>query len=194
MAPEYGATMGFFGVDDKTLDYFANTGRSAEQIETIRNYYTAQNMFGLPQEGDVDYSTVIDLSLETITPSVAGPKRPQDRIELSNLDDRFVELFSQPTADGGYGKNAEDLEKRYMVQMAGHPAEIVAGGGDQSSKSVPLPILSDSVSDRNTSVTTEVEMINNRPTPDRVAIDTSAPSGESTSVGNGDVLIAAITS
>ena len=194
MAPEYGATMGFFGVDDKTLDYFANTGRSTEQIETIRNYYTAQNMFGLPQEGDVDYSTVIDLSLETITPSVAGPKRPQDRIELSNLDDRFIELFSQATADGGYGKLAEDLEKRYMVQMAGHPAEIVVGGGDQSSKSVPLPVLSDAVSDRNTSITTEVEMINNRPTPDRVEIDTTLPSGENTSVGNGDVLIAAITS
>jgi aconitate hydratase len=194
MAPEYGATMGFFGVDDKTLDYFANTGRSMEQIETIKNYYTAQNMFGLPQEGDVDYSTVIDLSLETITPSVAGPKRPQDRIELSNLDDRFIELFSQATADGGYGKIADDLEKRYMVQMAGHPAEIVAGGGDQSSKSVPLPMLSDSVSERNTSITTEVEMINNRPTPDRVEIDARAPSGESTSVGNGDVLIAAITS
>ena len=194
MAPEYGATMGFFGVDDKTLDYFANTGRSAEQIETIRNYYTAQNMFGLPQEGDVDYSTVIDLSLETITPSVAGPKRPQDRIELSNLDDRFIELFSQATADGGYGKNAEDLEKRYMVQMAGHPAEIVAGGGDQNSKSVPLPILSDSVSAKNTSVTTEMEMINNRPTPDRVEVDATVANGENTSVGNGDVLIAAITS
>jgi aconitate hydratase len=193
MAPEYGATMGFFGVDDKTLDYFANTGRSAEQIETIRNYYTAQNMFGLPQEGDVDYSTVIDLSLETITPSVAG--RNARRIESSfRISTIVLELFSQATADGGYGKNAEDLEKRYMVQMAGHPAEIVAGGGDQNSKSVPLPILSDSVSAKNTSVTTEMEMINNRPTPDRVEVDATVPNGENTSVGNGDVLIAAITS
>src|SRR5215203_550410 len=190
MAPEYGATMGFFGVDEKTLEYFAATGRSDEQVETIRNYYTAQNMFGLPQEGDVDYSTVIDLSLETITPSVAGPKRPQDRIELSNLDDRFVELFSQPTADGGYGKNADDLEKRYMVTMAGRPAEIIAGGGDQTSKSIPLPVISDLVSEKNTNVTTEIEMMNNRPTPDRVAIDPEAQ-GEtaSTSIGNGDVLI-----
>ncbi|PYS99111.1 MAG: aconitate hydratase [Acidobacteria bacterium] len=194
MAPEYGATMGFFGVDEKTLDYFSNTGRSAEQIETIRNYYSAQNMFGLPQEGEVDYSTVIDLNLETITPSVAGPKRPQDRIELSNLDDRFVELFGQPVADGGYGKNSEDLEKRFMVQMAGHPALVTAGGGDQNSKSVPLPILSDSVSINNTSVTTEVEMINNRPTPDRVENIDDGAEPVSTTVGNGDVLIAAITS
>jgi aconitate hydratase len=193
MAPEYGATMGFFGTDDKTLEYFTNTGRSAEQIETIRSYYTAQGMFGIPKEGEVDYSTVIELNLETITPSVAGPKRPQDRIELSNLDDRFIELFSQTVADGGYGKNAEDLEKRFMVQMAGHPAEVVTGGGTQNSKSMPLPVLND-VSDRNTSITTEVEMLNNRPTPDRVEVDASASNGESTSIGNGDVLIAAITS
>ena len=80
MAPEYGATMGFFGVDEKTLDYFTNTGRTQQQVETIRNYYTAQNMFGIPREGEVDYSVKLDLSLETITPSVSGPKRPQDRI------------------------------------------------------------------------------------------------------------------
>ncbi len=193
MAPEYGATMGFFGTDEKTLEYFSNTGRSAEQIETIRNYYTAQQMFGIPKEGEVDYSTCIELSLETITPSVAGPKRPQDRIELSNLDDRFIELFSQPVADGGYGKNAEDIEKRYMVQMAGYPAEVVAGGGAQNSKSLPIAVMND-VSDKNTSVTTEVEMVNNRPTPDRVSIEPQSLSGENTSVGNGDVLIAAITS
>ncbi|HKP68231.1 MAG TPA: aconitate hydratase [Pyrinomonadaceae bacterium] len=193
MAPEYGATMGFFGVDEKTLDYFRNTGRSAEQIETIKNYYTAQKMFGIPKAGEVDYSTVIELSLETITPAVAGPKRPQDRIELSNLDDRFIELFSQSVADGGYGKEAGDLEKRYMVQMAGHPAELIAGGGEQNPKSLPLPVLAD-VSEKNTSVTTEIEMVNNRPTPDRVEVDASEGQGVSTSVGNGDVLIAAITS
>ncbi|HUR97426.1 MAG TPA: aconitate hydratase [Pyrinomonadaceae bacterium] len=195
MAPEYGATMGFFGTDERTLEYFTNTGRDAEQIETIRNYYTAQGMFGIPKQGEVDYSTVIELNLETVTPSVSGPKRPQDRIELSNLDDRFLELFSQPVSDGGYGKDAADLEKRYMVHMAGHPAEVIAGGGDQNSRSIPLPVMSDLVSEKNTNVTTEIEMMNNRPTPDRVAIDPEA-SGDtaSTSIGNGDVLIAAITS
>src|SRR5687768_5464443 len=156
MAPEYGATMGFFGVDEKTLEYFVNTGRAAEHIETIRNYYTAQGMFGIPRAGEVDYSMVIDLNLETVTPSVAGPKRPQDRVELSNLDDRFIELFSQPVSDGGYGKEAEDLEKRYMVHLAGHPAEMVAGGGDQSAASMPLPVINDLVSDRNTNIATEM--------------------------------------
>ena len=193
MAPEYGATMGFFGTDEKTLDYFRSTGRDEAQIETIRNYYTAQELFGIPQEGEVDYSLVLDLNLETITPGVAGPKRPQDRIELSALDDRFIELFGQPVADGGYGKNKEDLEKRYMVTMGVNHSHTTEGGGEQSPKSIPLPVL-DQVSEKNTNITTEVEMMNNRPTPDRVEdLHENIPT-QTTSVGNGDVLIAAITS
>ena len=193
MAPEYGATMGFFGVDEKTLEYFAATGRSKEQIDTIRNYYTAQKMFGIPKEGEVDYSVVLDLSLNTINPSVAGPKRPQDRIELSNLDDRFLELFKMPVADGGYGKTEDDLEKRFLVSIGATPSEVVAGGGEQNPRSVPLPVMSDDVSAKNTSVTTEVEMLNNRPTPDRVESNGDGVPVSAT-VGNGDVLIAAITS
>lgn len=194
MAPEYGATMGFFGTDEKTLDYFRATGRDEAQIETIKNYYTAQGMFGIPQEGEVDYSVVLDLNLETITPGVAGPKRPQDRIELSNLDDRFIELFTKSASDGGYGKTADDLEKRFMVTMGVETQGNAEGGGEQSSKSVPLPVLGDVVTEKNTSVTTEVEMMNNRPTPDRVEdLHEDIPT-QTTSVGNGDVLIAAITS
>ncbi len=113
MAPEYGATMGFFPTDEKTLEYFANTGRSTEQIDTIRNYYKAQNMFGIPGQDEIDYSSVIDLDLSTIGPAVAGPKRPQDRIELADLDDRFSELFSKPIADGGFGKSADEIGQRY---------------------------------------------------------------------------------
>ncbi|MBX7173767.1 MAG: aconitate hydratase [Pyrinomonadaceae bacterium] len=194
MAPEYGATMGFFGTDEKTLDYFRATGRDEAQIETIKNYYTAQGMFGIPQEGEVDYSVVLDLNLETISPGVAGPKRPQDRIELSNLDDRFIELFTKSASDGGYGKTSEDLEKRFMVTIGVETQGNAEGGGEQSSKSVPLPVLGDTVSEKNTSVTTEVEMMNNRPTPDRVEdLHEDIPT-QTTSVGNGDVLIAAITS
>lgn len=193
MAPEYGATMGFFPVDEKTLDYFRNTGRTAEQIETIHNYYAAQNMFGVPREGDVDYTMVLDLDLETITPSVAGPKRPQDRIELSRLDNRFAELFTQPVAEGGYGKASEELEKRHVVTLCGVPGQTVVGGGEQSGRSIPLPMLGE-VSRENTNTTTEVEMINNRPTPDRIEIEDGDCEPESVTVGNGDVLIAAITS
>lgn len=193
MAPEYGATMGFFGTDEKTLDYFRATGREEAQIETIRNYYTAQGMFGIPLEGEVDYSTALNLDLETITPSVAGPKRPQDRIELSNLDDRFIELFTKSVADGGYGKTSDELEKRFMVTMGVKHPHTSEGGGEQSPKSIPLPILGD-VSTKNTSVQTETEMMNNRPTPDRVEdLDEGKPA-QTTAVGSGDVLIAAITS
>ena len=193
MAPEYGATMGFFPVDQKTLDYFRNTGRTDEHIETIRNYFTAQEMFGIPKEGDVDYTMVLDLGLETITPSVAGPKRPQDRIELSQLDDRFIELFTKPVADGGYGKQTDDLEKRYSVMMGSHSSNTVAGGGEQSSKSIPESIHNTTSPD-NTNVTTEIEMVNNRPTPDRVAVTNGEQPPVNTDIGNGDVLIAAITS
>jgi aconitate hydratase len=131
MAPEYGATMGFFGTDEKTLEYFRATGRSEEQIETIKNYYEAQGMFGIPQKCEVDYSTELNLDLATITPSVAGPKRPQDRIELPNLDDKFIELFGQSVTDGGYGKNSQDLPKRFPVNLntkGGQASEI--GHGD----------------------------------------------------------------
>ncbi len=193
MAPEYGATMGFFGVDERTLEYFEATGRSKEQIETIRNYYTAQGMFGIPREGEADYTTVLDLSLETINPSVAGPKRPQDRIELSNLDDRFIELFTKGVSDGGYGKRSEDLEKRFQVTMGTTTAVHAAGGGEQSSKSIPESIHN-SVSPDNTNVLTEIEMMNNRPTPDRVHDLDVETLTQKVNIGHGDVLIAAITS
>jgi aconitate hydratase len=193
MAPEYGATMGFFGVDEKTLEYFRATGRTDAQIGTIRNYYEAQEMFGIPREGEADYTTVLDLDLSTIGAAVAGPKRPQDRIELSQLDDRFAELFTKSVADGGYGKSAADLEKRYLVTMGAETSNHAVGGGEQSPRSVPLPVLGE-VSEINTNITTEVEMMNNRPTPDRVEdLDIHTPT-QSTTIGNGDVLIAAITS
>ena len=193
MAPEYGATMGFFPVDEKTLDYFRNTGRTESHIQTIRNYYIAQQMFGIPAEDQIDYTTVLDLDLATITPSVAGPKRPQDRIELSHLDERFAELFTKPVSDGGYGKEEADLEKRFPVSMCVATGEAVAGGGEQSPGTVPDSIHN-SVTLDNTSALTEIEMMNNRPTPDRVDFSEEESPGVNTTVGHGDVLIAAITS
>jgi len=192
MAPEYGATIGFFGTDEKTLEYFANTGRSKEHVQTIRSYYEAQQMFGIPACGEVDYSVEIDLNLETVVPSVAGPKRPQDRIELSSLDDRFIELFGKSIANGGYGKKKDDLEKRYMTVM-GTSSAIAVGGGEQSGRSVPESIHNTTTPD-NTSVLTEVEMINNRPTPNRVEVSETDTPTHSVTIGNGDILIAAITS
>lgn len=193
MAPEYGATMGFFGVDEKTLEYFRSTGRPEQQVETIRNYFIAQQMFGIPKQGDVDYSEVHELDLGSIVPSVAGPKRPQDRIELKNLSTKFRDLFVASVSDGGFGKDAGQLSERFTVELCGSPNEVVKGGGDQSAVSIPLPVFGQE-SAKDTSVTTEVEMINNRPTPDGVVVSAEDCTPERTNIGHGDVLIAAITS
>ena len=113
MAPEYGATMGFFPVDEKTVDYFRGTGRTEEELAAFENYFKAQQLFGIPKEGEIDYTRVLHLDLSTVTPSLAGPKRPQDRIELGNVKHNFAELFSKPTSENGFNKSPEDLSKVY---------------------------------------------------------------------------------
>jgi aconitate hydratase len=113
MAPEYGATMGFFPVDDKTVDYFRGTGRTEEELAAFENYFKAQQLFGIPHEGDIDYTRVVSLDLATVTPSLAGPKRPQDRIELGNVKGNFADLFSKPTSENGFNKSPDDLSKVY---------------------------------------------------------------------------------
>jgi aconitate hydratase len=119
MAPEYGATMGFFPVDEATCQYFAATGRTPEQVELIRAYYQAQGLFGIPQAGAIDYSQVLELDLSTVEPSVAGPKRPQDRIPLAQIESTFESLLQKPKEEGGYGKTAEDLRRTFSVE-GGH--------------------------------------------------------------------------
>jgi len=109
MAPEYGATMGFFPIDEETVNYLRATGRSGEHCTAYENYYRAQGLFGIPAEGDIDYSEKLALDLVSIQPSVAGPKRPQDRIEVPSLGGKFAELFSQSVAEGGFGRDGGDL-------------------------------------------------------------------------------------
>src|SRR5438874_8648351 len=106
MAPEYGATMGYFPVDEETMRYFAMTGRSEEQVSAFRNYFKAQRLFGMPKKGSIDYSQVLELDLRTVRVSVAGPKRPQDRIELDALKTSFLEMLQAPQPNG-YGKTKE---------------------------------------------------------------------------------------
>src|SRR5689334_2024862 len=96
MAPEYGATMGFFPVDERTLDYFRGTGRSAETVQALEAYFKAQGMYGVPKKGDIDFTRELHLDLSTVTPSLAGPKFPQDRIDLPKIKERFETLFSKP--------------------------------------------------------------------------------------------------
>ena len=113
MAPEYGATMGFFPVDEATLDYFQGTGRTKAEIAAFEAYFKAQKLFGVPKQGDIDYTAEVSLDLSTVTPSLAGPKRPQDRIEIGNVKTTFQDLFSKPVSENGFNKNAADLEAVY---------------------------------------------------------------------------------
>ncbi|PJJ18981.1 aconitate hydratase [Janthinobacterium sp. OK676] len=113
MAPEYGATMGFFPVDEATIDYFKGTGRSKAEIAAFEGYFKAQNLFGVPKAGDIDYTRVVELDLASVAPSLAGPKRPQDRIEIGNVKANFAELFAKPTTENGFNKNPADLAAVY---------------------------------------------------------------------------------
>jgi aconitate hydratase len=127
MAPEYGATMGFFPVDERTCEYLIATGRTKEQVDTFRNYYQAQGLFGIPTRGQCEYSEVIELDLASVKPNIAGPKRPQDKIELQVVQKTFTELLTKSVADGGYGKTPEEIAKTYTVTV---PTKGV--GSDQS--------------------------------------------------------------
>jgi Aconitase A len=198
MAPEYGATMGFFPVDEESCRYLLATGRSEELVETYRNYYKAQGLFGMPKAGEIEYSQLLELDLSTVVPSVAGPKRPQDRINLTDVKSRFEELMASPVSNNGYNKSIEELNTR-RVRVDNFQPVIdllpLHSGGDQNVATVPAAENGGLTNDQNTATLTEVEMVQNRPTPDNI---TSLPSEEllkqPVELGHGDVVIAAITS
>jgi len=180
MAPEYGATMGFFPVDEKTIEYFRGTGRTTAEIEAFEAYFKAQGMFGAPRTGEVDYTQVVTLDLGTVAPSLAGPKRPQDRIELGNVKSQFTSLFSKPPTESGFNQPAAHLHTRHVVRA--HEAD------EKPAKDAPavLPGAPRQV----------VEMTGNRPMLEAAQSEAASqqPKVGDTSLGNGDVLIAAITS
>ena len=196
MAPEYGATIGFFPADDATLRYLEATGRSPEHVSAVRAYLKSQGLFGIPEAGACDYSTVIDVDLGAVEPSVSGPKRPQDRIGLSDLGQRFTALLTASDASG-FGRPKDELGRRFDATEVEHgPGQ--PGGGLQSSESFP-DVHRTGESARNTNPETEAEMMNNRPTPNAVPPVAGhpppppRPTGE-IELGHGDVVIAAITS
>jgi aconitate hydratase len=122
MAPEYGATMGFFPVDAETINYLKGTGRSEELCTTVENYFKAQEMFGIPEKGQIDYTDDLELDLSSVVPAVSGPKRPQDRIDVPDLGTKFEELFTGAVADGGFGRDAstrDDVAEFNLTTRAG---------------------------------------------------------------------------
>jgi aconitate hydratase len=134
MAPEYGATIGFFPADEKTLEYMRMTGRDENKIRRIKEYLQAQKMFGIPKKGEVEFTKVVELDLKSVKPCVAGPKRPQDRIDLVEVKKKFNELFTAPVQEGGYGKQASDRSKKICVHSEGnfHVNELHVTGGKES--------------------------------------------------------------
>jgi aconitate hydratase len=184
MAPEYGATMGFFPIDAECSNYLRATGRDEKHVALYEAYYKAQNLWGVPERGSIDYSQDLELDLASVMPSVAGPKRPQDRIELPKLGQEFVSAFSKPVTENGFGKTMSEFIKTVHVEGGGWTKPVSSGGSQQ-------PISVETANAKDTNVTTEREMANNRPTPDPVAQRAKRIDGE---VGHGSVLIAAITS
>lgn len=182
MAPEYGATIGFFPIDGECVNYLRATGRSDEHCRVYENYYRAQGLFGAPAKGQIDYSSLLELDLGSVVPSVAGPKRPQDRIELPRLKDEFLGALGRPVTENGFGKPADAIDKTFLIGSAGPQTP---GGGSQE----PVSRIQSAL--QNTNPATELEMANNRPTPDPVQ-----PEGLQgvSRIGHGTVLIAAITS
>jgi aconitate hydratase len=124
MSPEYGATCGYFPVDDVACEFLRMTGRG-DIVPAVQAYYKAQGMYGMPRQGDIDYSEVVELDLSTVKAAVSGPRRPHDRLDLDALKGKFNELMQKPFVDGGYGKAAE-LQKRVPTSQAG----IDVGHGD----------------------------------------------------------------
>lgn len=167
MAPEYGATMALFPVDAESIAYLKATGRTAAQAEAFENYFKAQGMFGMPDQGDLDYSVDLNLDLGSIQPSVAGPKRPQDHILLSKLKDTFQALLVQPVAEGGYGKDQKELTRVVQFQV-------------QRPSNGPK---------------NDLEMVDDHPTPDSVEeLPSSVFPQTHSQLRHGSVLISAITS
>ncbi len=186
MAPEYGATIGFFPVDDKTLEYLKLTGRSDSQIELTREYLTAQQLFGIPKKGEIDFTQVLELNLDEIKPCVSGPKRPQDRINLPDVKEKFHALLKAPHASGGYGKT----EKA--------PKICVHAGGDSLLDASRETGGISTLDGPKTPTWSESEMVSNRP-----ITDAAVNPGYAENAGHahcdivlthGSIVIAAITS
>ena len=182
MAPEYGATMGFFPVDEKTVEYFRGTGRTDEEVEAFEAYFRAQGLFGVPKAGDIQFSQVVKLDLGDVTPSLAGPKRPQDRIELGNVAQQFKSLFSKPNSENGFNQPAELLLTRQLVHHAGEEPNTRVPANPPTLPGAARLVM---------------EMEGNKPTLAAAQSEAPANAGHDATgitLGNGDVLIAAITS
>lgn len=189
MAPEYGATVGFFPADDQTLDYLRLTGRSEEHVQKVKEYLTAQKLFGIPRKNEIDYTKILEVDLHTIAPCVAGPKRPQDRIDLKDLKNKFIDILKADVKEGGYGRSAEQLKEKICVK-------------DKQSFSLTSPHVTGGVpelgSSSRPSSWSESEMVTNRPITEAISdpgyMRASSEEVCDAVLQQGSIVIAAITS
>ena len=193
MAPEYGATMGFFPVDEESCNYLLATGRPPEHVDAFRAYFKAQGPLRDAEGRRVRLLAVLELDLSTVRPSVAGPKRPQDRIDLPDLKEQFRKLLEARRRER-LRQDGRRSRQRHPTQIGFHgtvPEATMSGGGhqDPTGRSPPPRGAKD------TNPWTETEMVNNRPSPDRVEdVPEEHLAPAVVTLGHGDVLIAAITS
>ncbi|HUD02310.1 MAG TPA: aconitate hydratase, partial [Rhabdochlamydiaceae bacterium] len=186
MSPEYGATMGFFPCDEKTLDYLRMTGRDEKHVSEVKTYLEAQQLFGIPRKGEIDYTKVVELDLKTVTSCVAGPKRPQDRINLDVLKEKFQQLMMAPIPEGGYGKDKNEQARRVFIHQGGHFSSDIPRDSGGTHKMVN----GDKSQGRN-----EEEMVSNRPFTEPVASPGyDEQSKAEMTLSHGSIVIAAITS
>ncbi len=184
MAPEYGATAGFFAVDEKTLEYLKMTGRTDEHIALIREYLLAQNLFGIPKKGEINYTKVLELDLASVHPCVSGPKRPQDHIELHQLKKRFLDLITAPITSSGYGKSQNESF-----------SEVYVHSESSFALNIPLPEGGKSSLENGKTTWSESEMVTNRPMTETIINPGYLEKCHSDMLlRNGSVVIAAITS
>jgi aconitate hydratase A / 2-methylisocitrate dehydratase len=127
MSPEYGATMGFFPVDKETLRYLRQTGRTDDEVDRVERYTKEQGIFRTDQTPDPEFSDTLELNLESVEPSLAGPKRPQDRVPLSAMKSAFHKVLTAPTKERGFGLSQQELGKSATVAFNGNRAKLGHG-------------------------------------------------------------------
>jgi aconitate hydratase len=127
MAPEYGATMGFFPIDNETLRYLRQTGRTDEEVDRVERYAKEQGIFRSHETPDPKFTDVVELELATVEPSLAGPKRPQDRVPLSEMKSAFHRALSAPVKERGFGLSSADMARSASVKFNGASAELHHG-------------------------------------------------------------------
>lgn len=146
MAPEYGATMGYFPFDNSTLDYLKMTGRTEDEIELVEKYAKEQLMFREAGSGTPEFTDLVELDISTVEPSLAGPKRPQDRISLANMKDDFLRSLTAPIKELGFGLSSSELNKKVGLkngdkQQIGHGSVVIAAITSCTNTSDPFVLI-----------------------------------------------------